>query len=97
MSAHYGATRNPRDPERTDVVVKFASQPKPKIREATAIALGRMKNQETYAVLLTLLGVAEPNQNVRLAARKGLQALAGNVDAGYDVDEWRKVFDRGGR
>ena len=85
-----------RDPELTDFVVKFVSDPTPQVRMAAAIALGRMQNQATYESLLALLGPAETNANVRLAARKALQALAGGTDRGYDVLGWRLLFDRGG-
>ena len=38
---------------------------------------------------------SEAVPNVRLHARKALQALAGHVDYGYDVGAWRKAFERG--
>ena len=63
------------------------------MRTATAIAIGRLGDLRGTEALYTLLGREEPNENVRLAARKALQALAGGEDRGYDVDEWRKVFD----
>lgn len=88
-----GITRNP---ELTGYIVKFVSDPTPQVRMAAAIALGRMQNQATYESLLALLGPAETNANVRLAARKALQALAGGTDRGYDVQGWRLLFDRGG-
>ena len=76
------------------LVEKFASHPQPMLRVAAAIAMGRMKNESSVPTLLTLLATSETNDNVRLAARKALQALAGGVDRQYDVGEWRKVFDR---
>lgn len=84
-----------RDKALAPLVVKYASHPAPKVREMTAIALGRMKNLETVEALLALIGPAENNPNVRLAARKALQALAGGKDREYDVEEWRKVFELG--
>ena len=80
--------------EHAPLVQPFLAHPVPKIREAAANALGRMKNQETWRDLLTLLEPGEQNPNVRLAARKALQALAGGVDRGYDLSEWRQVFQR---
>ena len=84
-----------RNPEQAEIVVKYASHPTAKIRETVANALGRMKNPDSAEALLALLSVSETNPNVRLASRKALQALAGDVDRGYDVEEWRKVFHRG--
>lgn len=84
-----------RDAELASYVEKYVSTPTPQVRMAAAIALGRMQNQESYETLLALLGPAETNPNVRLAARKALQALAGGVDRGYSVEQWRKVFERG--
>lgn len=86
-----------RNPEHAKHIERFASHPQPKVRVAAAIALGRMKNASSVAPLLALLGPVETNDNVRLAARKALQALAGGTDREYDVDAWRKVFDRGNR
>jgi hypothetical protein len=62
---------------------------------AAALALGRMNAQGSWKKLLELLGPQETVQNVRLVARKALAALAGGVDHGYDIDAWRKTFDRG--
>ena len=84
-----------RDPELAGHVKKYVSDPTPQVRMAAAIALGRMQNQATFESLLVLLGPGETNANVRLAARKALQALAGGTDRGYSVDQWRKVFERG--
>ena len=84
-----------RDPELTGYVVKYVSNPTPQIRMAAAIALGRMQNPTTYETLLALLGPAETNANVRLAGCKALQALAGGIDRGYDVEGWRLLFERG--
>ena len=84
-----------RDPELAGHVEKYVSDPTPQVRMAAAIALGRMQNEATHESLLLLLGPGETNANVRLAARKALQALAGGTDRGYSVDQWRKVFERG--
>jgi HEAT repeat protein len=84
-----------RDPACARDIERYVSHPVAKLRETTAIALGRMKNPASHTSLLALLGPTESNPNVRLAARKALQALAGNVDRGYDVEEWRKAFERG--
>ena len=84
-----------RDKNLVGIALPYASHPMPKVREAAAIALGMLGNPTAVETLLALLGTAEANQNVRLAARKALMALAGNVDLGFDVAEWRKVFQRG--
>lgn len=83
-----------RDAAHARLAEKFASHPHPMLRTAAAIAMGRMKNDSSVPVLLTLLESSETNDNVRLAARKALQALAGGIDREYDVNSWRKVFDR---
>jgi hypothetical protein len=64
------------------------------VRINAAIALGRMNAQNQYEKLLELLSPAETVPNVRLAARKALQALAGGTDHGYEVELWRREFDR---
>jgi HEAT repeat protein len=84
-----------RDPQHAGLAERMASHPQPKLRVAAAIAMGRMKNQSSVGPLLALLGPAEKNDNVRLAARKALQELAGGIDREYDVMAWRKAFDRG--
>ncbi len=84
-----------RDAEQARLVERMGSHPQPKLRSAAAIAMGRMKNQSSVEPLLALLGPAEKNDNVRLAARKGLQELAGGIDREYDVTAWRKAFQRG--
>ena len=83
-----------RDPEVVNVVAKYVSHPMPMVRQVTAISLGRIGSDQAVPVLLTLIGPSESNENVRLAGRKALQALAGGIDRGYDVVEWKKVFDR---
>jgi HEAT repeat protein len=80
-----------RDPRYADAVAKYASHPTPLVRQVAAIALGRLGDPKIVPTLLTLLGPEETNENVRLAARKALQRLAGDVDRGYDVAQWRKV------
>ncbi|MFO1054817.1 MAG: HEAT repeat domain-containing protein [Planctomycetota bacterium] len=84
-----------RDRANRERVERFVSHPMPLVRAAAAIALGRLNDPAAVPVLLALIGPGETNQNVRLAARKALQALAGDVDHGYDVDEWKREFDRG--
>ena len=86
-----GLTRNPQNAE---LAAKFTTHPTPRVRMNAAIALGRMNAQDQYESLLTMLGPAETVPNVRLAARKALQQLAGNVDRGYDVALWRREFQR---
>ena len=83
-----------RDPQHSAVVSPFINHALPRVRWAAVIALGRMGDPEAHTVLLTRLGPAESNANVRLAARKALQVLAGGVDREYDVVQWRKVFER---
>ena len=79
------------------LVAPLLKHPVPRIRMASALALGRMNAQEHWRELLALIEPAESVQNVRLHARKALAALAGNKDYGYDLAAWRKVFDRGGQ
>lgn len=83
-----------RDPQYGELVARFATHPTPRVRMITAIALGRMNAQDQVEVLLALLGPAETVQNVRLCAHEALVTLAGQVDRGYDVAEWRRVFQR---
>ena len=84
-----------RDTTNAPDVARHLDHPTPKIREASAVALGRMNAQGEVPRLIDMLTPAETNPNVRLAARKALQALSGGADRGYEVDEWRKIFDRG--
>lgn len=81
--------------EYIETIERFVSHPTPKVRQSAAIAIGRLGVTESYTALIALIGPAEANPNVRLAARKALQALAGGVDRGYDIPEWHRVFDRG--
>ncbi|MEZ5966845.1 MAG: HEAT repeat domain-containing protein [Planctomycetota bacterium] len=83
-----------RDAANAGCAERLASHPQPMLRVAAAIAMGRMKSESSVPALLALLGPGETNENVRLAARKALQALAGGIDREYDVGEWRKVFER---
>lgn len=84
-----------RDASHAAAVVRLAEDPTPMVRQAVAIALARMDADDHVDTLLTLLGPAETNENVRLAARKALQELAGGTDRKYDVEEWKRVFERG--
>ncbi|MFN3244331.1 MAG: HEAT repeat domain-containing protein [Planctomycetota bacterium] len=83
------------DDKHADLVAPLLRHPVPRLRMASALALGRMNAQDRWQDLLKLLEPSESVQNVRLHARKALAALAGNKDYGYDLDAWRKVFDRG--
>lgn len=83
------------DPENADLVAPLLRHPVPRLRMASALALGRMNAQDHWQELLRLLEPSESVQNVRLHARKALAALAGNKDYGYDLAAWRKTFDRG--
>lgn len=83
------------DDSHADEVSPLLLHPMPRVRMATAIALGRMNAQDHWQDLLTLLEPSETVQNVRLHARKALMALAGNKDYGYDVRAWQKQFERG--
>jgi len=83
-----------RDPQFAKYVEKYVSHPTPFIRQMTAMALGRMGNESSVEPLLALLGPGETNPNVRLFARKALQALAGGTDWKYNVEQWRATFDR---
>lgn len=87
-----GLTREPTD---AALVANHLDHPTPKVREACAVALGRMNAQDQVSKLIDMLTPVETNPNVRLAARKALQALSGGADRGYEVDEWRKIFERG--
>ncbi|GDY03365.1 hypothetical protein LBMAG49_26940 [Planctomycetota bacterium] len=88
-----GLTRKATD---AAAVVPFLKHPVPKVRVAAAVALGRMNAQDNWQDLLELIGPSETVLNVRLAARKSLQALAGGDDRGYDQSLWRRQFDRSG-
>ncbi|MEQ1633583.1 MAG: HEAT repeat domain-containing protein [Planctomycetota bacterium] len=84
-----------RDAKYAEDAAKFIGHPTPRVRMNAAVAIGRMNAQGQFEALLTLLGPGETVPNVRLAARKALQQLAGNVDRGYDVALWRREFERG--
>ncbi len=84
-----------RDPAHIEVLAVFLKSPVPKIRESAAVAMGRMNAQKHASDLIAMIGPQESVPNVRLAARKALQELAGQADYGYDVAAWRKAFDRG--
>jgi HEAT repeat protein len=86
-----------RDPALAPVAEPFLQHPTPLVREAAAVALGFLGNRDSHRALLARLSAEETNANVRLAVRKALQALAGQVDRGYDVDQWRRVFESDGR
>ena len=83
------------DAKHADLVAPLLRHPVPRLRMASALALGRMNAQDYWEELLQMLEPSESVQNVRLHARKALAALAGNKDYGYDLAAWRKVFDRG--
>ena len=53
---------------------------------AVAVALGRIRSEDSLPILFMLLGPAESNQNVKLATRKALQELAPGTDRGYEPD-----------
>lgn len=76
------------------LVARYLQHPTPKVRISAAVALGRMNAQDHWKDLLLLISNAETVPNVRLAARKALQTLAGGVDRGYDDALWRREFDR---
>ncbi|MGA1525154.1 MAG: HEAT repeat domain-containing protein [Planctomycetota bacterium] len=84
-----------RDAAHAPTVIRLAADHTPLVRQAVAIALARMGAQDHVETLLALLGPGETNENVRLAARKALQELAGGADRKYDVEEWKRVFERG--
>lgn len=84
-----------RDKQYAPLVAPLATHPVARVRMNVAIALGRMNAQEQYEALLAMLGTAETNPNVRLFASIALRELAGGTDRGYDVEQWRKVFQRG--
>lgn len=83
-----------RDATNAQLVIPYLSHPVARVRFNATIALGRMNAQEAYAALIERLEPAETVQNVRLGARKALQALAGGVDRGYDAEQWRMEFER---
>lgn len=84
-----------RDSGNAALVVPYLQHPVPRLRMAAAVAIGRMNAQQYWQDLLALLSPAETSQNVRLHASKALAELAGGVDHGYDLQAWRKTFDRG--
>lgn len=83
-----------RNPDHAQLMESYLAHQTPGIRMNAAIALGRMGNQDSREALFKLIQPSEKNPNVRLAARKALQALAGNVDGGYDVEVWKSLFAR---
>jgi hypothetical protein len=83
-----------RNPDHAQLMESYLTHHTPSIRMNAAIALGRMGNQDSRKALYKLIQPSEKNPNVRLAARKALQALAGNVDGGYDVEVWKSLFAR---
>jgi len=83
-----------RDAANADLVVPFLQSPLPLVRMAAAGAIGRMNAQDHGHELLALIGPDETNANVRLHARKALQALVGYADYEYDVEAWRRAFER---
>jgi len=84
-----------RDPQHARLIHPYLSHPTPKIREAACIAIERMGDQASWELLVKRLESSETNPNVRLAAQKALQALAGVADEQYDAKAWRRVFERG--
>jgi HEAT repeat protein len=83
-----------RDAANADLVVPLLQSPLPLVRMAAASAIGRMNDQAHALDLLALIGPDETNANVRLHARKALQALVGYADYEYDVEAWRRAFER---
>ena len=83
-----------RNPEHAKMMERYTTDPTPSVRRNAAVALGRMGNQESHKALLKMIGPNESNANVRLAARKALQALAGGLDGKYEVEKWKRVFTR---
>ena len=82
-----------RDPGVLDDAARYLSHPKAFIRTAAIIAAARTTNRRAAKFLIPILGVAESNPNVQLAARKGLKALTGNrVDFEKDVRSWQNEF-----
>lgn len=77
------------------LVAQLATHPVPWVRMMVAVALTRMNAQDEVEALMAMLSPAETNANVRLYARTALRDLAGGTDRGYDVEAWRKVFQRG--
>jgi HEAT repeat protein len=84
-----------RDVAHADATVTLLQHPTARVRMAAALALGRMNAQAHWPQLVELLRPSETVPNVRLTARKALSALAGGTDHEYDVEAWRKTFDRG--
>lgn len=83
-----------RDVKYAELVAPYLKSPFALIRMAAANALARMNAQDYAGALIEMLNPGETNTNVLLHVRKALQALAGDVDYGYDVEAWRKVFER---
>ena len=84
-----------RNGEHAPAAVPYLTHPTPMVRLAAAVSLGYLRNRDVNEALIARLGPVETNANVRLAVRKALQALAGGIDRGYDVKEWRRVFETG--
>lgn len=90
-----GLLREDATAEDRALIARYVKHPVAMVRWTSAIALGRTNAQDQVDALLKLLGPAESIANVRLAARKALQSLAGGTDRGYDIELWRKEFARG--
>ncbi len=89
-----GLTRNA---AHADAVAEVLKHPTGQVRMAAALALGRLNAQTHWPQLVEMLHPSETVPNVRLTARKALAALAGGTDHEYDIEAWRKTFDRGSR
>lgn len=83
-----------REARNAPLLETFLDHPTPKLREAACIALERCGSQDSWARIVERIEPAETNPNVRLAAQKALQALAGIPGEQYDAKAWRKVFQR---
>ncbi|MEM7204779.1 MAG: HEAT repeat domain-containing protein [Planctomycetota bacterium] len=86
-----------RVPANAAAVIPFLDHPTPLVRQAAAIASGYLGSVDAVDGLLARIGPEETNANVRLSSRKALKALAGGTDRGYDVMQWRRLFDDAGR
>ncbi|MEZ5989219.1 MAG: HEAT repeat domain-containing protein [Planctomycetota bacterium] len=82
-----------REPRWLEVVLPYLEHPQPLVRQAALVAVGRLGDRAGARYVLHLLGPQERNPNVRLFARKALQALAGHdVDHQYDWQAWAREF-----
>lgn len=89
-----------RSPDNLDSIIPYLKHPKPFIVTAALIAAARCQNRRAAKYIVGHLGSHQFNANIRLHARKALQALARrkdvdhdyNVDHDYKLNAWLREF-----